>query len=115
MDSLGPVFSARAAKKGKLVTASRKPKRHPDTAFRQVGDEGGLVVLPGRSEVKVLNPVGIKIFSMLDGTHTGEEIIQAVQEEFEVTEEQAREDLSRFLEELDRNGMLEAETAETTG
>ncbi len=37
------------------MTSSRLPKKHPDSAFRAIGDEGGLVVLPGRAEVKVLN------------------------------------------------------------
>jgi len=71
-----------------------------------VGDEGGLVVLPGKAEVKVLNPVGSKIFSLLDGQHTHDQIVDAVSEEFDVTREQATEDLRSFLEELETNGML---------
>ncbi len=88
------------------MTSGSKPRRHPDSAFRQIGDEGGLVVLPGRAEVKVLNPVGIKIFSMLDGTHSEEAIVSAILEEFEVGEQTAREDLRAFLSELESNGML---------
>ncbi len=42
------------------VNSDSNPRRHPDTAFRPVGDEGGLVVIPGRSEVKVLNPVAMQ-------------------------------------------------------
>ena len=88
------------------MSTQSKPRRHPDSAFREVGDEGGLVVLPGRSEVKVLNPVGIKIYSMLDGTNSCEAIIQAIRDDFEVTEEQAAGDLREFLAELESNGML---------
>jgi hypothetical protein len=94
------------------VATATFPRRHPDTAFRSVGEEGGLVVLPGRAEVKVLNPVGAKIFSLLDGRHTREQIAEAVAEEFDVTREQASEDLRQFLEELETNGMLEEESAE---
>lgn len=82
------------------------PRRHPDTAFRSVGDEGGLVVLPGRAEVKVLNEVGSKIFSLLDGKHSHDEIVTAVAEEFEVSDDQARADLAAFLADLASNGML---------
>ncbi len=64
------------------------------------------MVLPGRAEVKVLNPVGIKVFSMLDGEHTRAEIARAVSEEFEISEEQALTDVGAFLEELAGNGML---------
>lgn len=82
------------------------PRRHPDTAFRQVGDEGGLVVLPGRSEVKVLNPVGIAVFSRLDGTKDVNDLAGIIAEEFEIDLPQAREDVIAFLTELHREGML---------
>jgi hypothetical protein len=88
------------------MTTDQYPRRHPIASFRQMGDEGGLVVLPTRSEVKVLNPVGVKIFSMLDGTHSEERLAEAVAEEFEIGLEQAREDVGLFLGELRRNGML---------
>lgn len=90
------------------------PKRHPETAFRNVGDEGGLVVLPGTQEVKVLNPVGIKIFALLDGEHSLDAIARAVVEEFEISPEQAQEDLGSFLRELQADGMLEDLVAEKT-
>ncbi len=84
----------------------KKPQRTADSAHRAVGDEGGLVVLPKRSQVKVLNPVGSKIYSMLDGKHTHDEIVKAVTEEFDVNEDQARKDVSDFLEQLRSEEML---------
>ena len=84
----------------------KNPRREPTTAFRSVADEGCLVVVPERSSVEVLNPVGGKIYSMLDGTHTEDDIIRAVMGEFEVTEEQARNDFRAFLTELQEKGML---------
>jgi len=90
------------------VSSDSNPRRHPDTAFRPVGDEGGLVVIPGRSEVKVFNPVAIKVFSMLDGSHNVEAIVAAVTKEFDVTDEQASTDVAAFLGELDANGLLAA-------
>lgn len=83
-----------------------RPSRHPDTAFKVIGDEGGLVVLPGKAEVKVLNPAGIKIFSLLDGEHSPEQIARAVTEEFEVPQKQALEDVHAFLDDLQEHGML---------
>jgi hypothetical protein len=82
------------------------PRRHPDTAFRQIGDEGGLVVLPGRSEVKVLNPVGIAVFSLLDGTRDLDTLAAAVAAEFDIEPSLAREDVVAFLSDLEREGML---------
>lgn len=88
-----------------------KLKRHPESAFRPIGDEGGLVVLPGRSEVKVLNPVGIKVFSLLDGAHTVDDIAAAVLEEFEVEADVAKRDIEAFLNQLRDAGMLEGTEA----
>jgi len=82
------------------------PRRHPDTAFRQIGEEGGLVVLPGRAEVKVLNPVGIAVFSLLDGSRDIDTLAAAVAGEFEIELDRAREDVVAFLGELQREGML---------
>lgn len=86
-------------------TASSHPRRHPDSAFRKIGDEG-LVVLPGRAEVKVLNPVGMLVFSQLDGSKNVEALVAAVADEFEVDVEAARQDVVAFLDQLRENGML---------
>jgi hypothetical protein len=82
------------------------PKRNPDTAFRKIGESGGMVVLPGASVVKVLNPVGIVVFSLLDGTRDLDTLTAAVVEEFDISSDQARTDVIEFLNELGREGML---------
>ena len=86
------------------------PRRAPGSAFRAVGDEGGFVVLPARSEVKVLNPAGALIFSLLDGGHSPEQLRDAVAKEFDVPADQAMRDVQGFLRDLADNGMLADET-----
>lgn len=88
------------------IPTIERPRRHPDSSYRAIGDEGGLVVLPGKAEVKVLNPVGVKIFSLLDGTRTLEEIAAAVVEDFDVEPSMALRDVKSFLAELAAEGML---------
>lgn len=92
-----------------MIAAEKNPQRHPNTAFRSIGDEGGLVVLPGKSEVKVLNPVAIKVFELLDGKHSIEEIARAVTGEFDIDQDQAATDIRDFVESLRQNGMLAGE------
>ncbi len=82
------------------------PRRHPETAYRAVGEDGGLVVQPTHSVVQVLNAVGSKVYSLLDGNHTVRRIVDAVIEEFEVPRDQAERDVSDFLHELGTHGML---------
>jgi hypothetical protein len=76
-----------------------------------MGEDGGLVVLPTKREVKVLNPVGMRVFDLLDGTRSEEEIVETVAAEFEVSRDDATRDVRDFLEDLRREGML-IETAE---
>lgn len=64
------------------------------------------MVLPGRAEVKVLNPVGTRVFALLDGSRTIEEIVQVVCDEFEVSAEEAMSGVVAFVDELGRHGML---------
>jgi hypothetical protein len=88
------------------MSLSQYPRRKPGTAFREV-DDGGLVVLSDKREVKVLNPVGTLVFSLLDGKHSQSEIAAAIVAEFEVTPEEAHRDMVRFLTDLEQHGMLD--------
>ena len=65
-------------------------------------------MIPGRSEVKVLNPVAIKVFSLLDGEHSIDQIVLAVRDEFEVEATEARKDVEDFLGLLGEQGLLAA-------
>ena len=80
--------------------------RSANAAHQSVKDEGGLVVLAGRGEVKVLNPVGSLVYGMMDGEHTQDEMVAAIVEEFGVEESTARADLDAFLEQLQADRML---------
>lgn len=85
---------------------SDTPRRATENAFRPIGDDGGLVVLPGRSEVKVLNPVGSRVFELIDGKRTIDDIVRTIADEFEVPPEQAAADVDEFLSVLEEQGMV---------
>lgn len=95
------------------VSMDSRPSRSPGTAYRDVAGEGGLVVLPGKAEVKVLNPVGSRVFALLDGEHTVAQIVAAVTDEFDVDRARAAEDVQQFLAELAAAGMLETQGSAT--
>jgi len=78
-----------------------------------MGADGGLVVLPMKREIKVLNPVGIMVFGLIDGTRSEAEIARIVADEFEVSPEDAARDVSAFLDELRGNGMLAEESPQS--
>jgi hypothetical protein len=84
------------------------PKRNPDAAFRVIDGEA-IVVLPDRGEVKVLNDVGSRIWELMDGESSVDQISQKICKEYEVKEKDALNDISDFLAQLSTNGMLALE------
>lgn len=53
-----------------------------------------------------MNPVGIAIFSRLDGSRDVDALAATIAGEFEIDVTEAREDVIAFLTELQREGML---------
>jgi hypothetical protein len=82
------------------------PQKSPQTASRVVGGEA-VVVQPMASTINTFNEVGTRIWELSDGTHSVREIIQEIEEEFEVTPEIAQSDTTDFLIELAEKKMLD--------
>ncbi len=83
------------------------PRRNPTAGFRMFEGEA-TIVLPDGQYIKVLNKSGSRIWELLDGTRDLPAIAAIVAGEFEIGPEAAERDVREFVDELDRNGMLEA-------
>jgi len=81
------------------------PYPAPNLVGRVVGDEA-VLVLPGQGQVKVLNEVGARIWSLADGSRTVRQIAQEICQEFEVEEAQADADVQYFIDVLVQKGIL---------
>ncbi len=81
------------------------PKRHPDAAAR-VYDEEAFIVLPHKGQYKILNRVGTRVWELIDGTRSTEDIAKQISEEYETTYEGARKDVEDFIRDLGAHGML---------
>ena len=79
--------------------------KNPNAAYR-VYDGQATVVLPERSEVHVLNPIGTAVWDRIDGRRTLAQILDAVIQEHEVAPDEARRDVLEFITELRRHGMV---------
>ncbi|MGB8643714.1 MAG: PqqD family protein [Anaerolineae bacterium] len=75
------------------------PRPHSQVAARVMGDQA-LIVLSDSGEVTVLNPIGTRIWELIDGTHSLRQMIDAIVSEYEVTEAQAQQDVEEFVQEL---------------
>jgi len=79
--------------------------KNPEAAYR-IYDGQATVVLPGRSEINVLNEIGSLIWDRIDGERTVGQILQAVLDAYEIDSEQARCDMLDFLSSLQEHGMV---------
>jgi hypothetical protein len=85
--------------------------KNPHIVSRPIGDE--FILVPVRHDVADLEAIytltgtGVRIWELMDGELTGHELRDRIVEEFDVTREDAEEDLIQFLRQLEEiNGVL---------
>lgn len=78
--------------------------RAPATAWRII--EGEAVILSLDTKVlRGLNPVGSRVWELIDGQRDVEEIIGLIVQEFDVTPQDATQDVNGFVQELLHKGL----------
>jgi hypothetical protein len=86
-------------------------RRNEKVVSRKIVDE--LILVPIRSSVAdmeslyTLNEVGARVYELIDGERTVQDICTAIVEEFEVSNGQAETDVREFLEQLLSIGSIE--------
>lgn len=83
-----------------------QPMRKNNLAFRPLGDEMVIIDLDGNRTFHQLNDVGAFIWNLCDGKNALDEIAQKMMEEFEVSSEEAKNDLNFFMKELTELNLL---------
>jgi hypothetical protein len=93
------------------VYLERRYGKNPHIVSRPIGDE--FILVPVRHDVADLEAIytlagtGVRIWELMDGELTGHELRDRIVEEFDVTREDAEEDLIQFLRQLEEiNGVL---------
>jgi hypothetical protein len=77
----------------------QRPVRHPKALWRAIGDETLLLRLDtGRSSV--LNKVGVQVWELLDGERRVSDIVEAIDEIYEVDRGQLADDVAAFIQGL---------------
>jgi len=87
-----------------MLSGKARYERNHEVVSRKI--EGELIIVPIRSGVGdlnslyTLNPVGSVLWDFMDQSHTIEEMVQRICDEFEVTAAQAQQDIEAFLDSL---------------
>ena len=78
---------------------SKYPVLHPQAASRIV-DDSAVIVLADTGQVNVFNAVGTRIWDLIDGKRTPQDIARVIQSEYDVSPETATQDVEAFLKAL---------------
>jgi len=81
------------------ISARQIPEKAPDTPWNIIDEEAVLLNLD-TGHYYILNETGCRIWEMVDGRKTVEELAAQLCEEYEVELEVALRDTTRILEEL---------------
>lgn len=75
------------------------PVLHPQVASRTV-EEQAVVVLSDAGEVTVLNPVGTRVWELIDGKRSVEDIAAEIVAEYGASPDVVRRDVQEFVQGL---------------
>ncbi len=86
------------------------PTLRAEIILQEVGScqEGreAVLVLPDKNQIKVVNEVGAFILHLIDGKRSVSEIVGAVQREYAADEEQIKQDVISFFEQLAKKEII---------
>lgn len=89
------------------MQTDNNPKANPNIVLRPEGEEA-LLFNPDSGLVKVLNETGKFIWRNLDGKNSPETLVSKIMDAFDISDEKkTREDLEKFLEDLEKLKFLE--------
>jgi len=80
-------------------------RKHPDAASRNYDGEA-FIVVPGKGEYNILNPIGTRVWDLIDGQRTVVEIARVISDEYAVAQEVAEADVRSFVDDLKKHQML---------
>ena len=87
------------------MNLSDKPAQNLETAARKI-DDLFYVMHPDTSELHNFNDVGTRIWELIDGERSVEDIVGVVTEEYEVDEATARTDVLEFVAALQEKDLI---------
>lgn len=79
--------------------------RHPHAAARNY-DGKALIIVPGLGEYNILNPLGTRVWELIDGNRGMSDIVRAIVDEYDVEPEAAEADVREFIEDLRRHAIV---------
>ena len=87
------------------MSTSNKPVANPLVVLREEFDDWAVLFDPDSGDAVGLNPVGVFIWKLLDGSHRMEDISEKLREGCENVPEEVGEHLKDFIQSLVERGL----------
>ncbi len=87
------------------VEKKDKPVANPLIVLREEFDDWAILFDPDSGDALGLNPVGVFIWKLLDGSHTMEDILRKLRESCENVPEEIEDHLKDFIQSLVERGL----------
>ncbi len=81
-----------------------------EIAYRTLGEEA-VLLSPEDNQIHLLNEVACYTWELLTEKRNDEDLVRLICDEFEVSQDQAASDASKFLNELNERGLIEVSEA----
>jgi SynChlorMet cassette protein ScmD len=88
------------------MTDTRRAFANPVVVLREEFDDWAVLYNPDTAAASGINPVGVAIFKLLDGTRTLEQIVEAVKGEFSEVPDGVEEEVRSFVDGLAAKGYV---------
>jgi SynChlorMet cassette protein ScmD len=89
------------------MSVASKPVAKPQIRLREESDEWVILFDPDTGNARVLNPIGVFIWKLLDGTHSVPDIVGQVREYYNNVPDELEQQISEFIEVLGKKGFVE--------
>lgn len=83
-----------------------KPIANPVAVLREEFDDWAVLFNPDTADAVGINPVGVQIWNLLDGTRTPSDIATIISERFSEVPESVGEEVAQFIEKLSERGFI---------
>lgn len=76
--------------------------------LREEFDDWAVLFNPDNGEVYGLNPVGVFLWKLIDGTNSVDDMLSKVMENYEHVPDASKDHVQKFVEDLKKHGLISA-------
>ena len=88
------------------MTTKKKPIANPVVVLREEFDDWAILFNPDTADAVGINPVGISVWSQLDGRHGLAEVVAALREQYAEVPDAAVDEVKAFIDDLAGRGFV---------